>query len=258
MLTTSTAALSQQKVMLMNRIGPSASTLYLANADGSGEHPSLSNPAFDYNATSSADGKWIVFTSERPLLGQADLYRVHLDGSGIEQLTNDPAMDDQGALSADGEKLAFVSTRKSPLHTANIWILDLKTKQIRNLTGGAEFQSKRPEEPDAFLRPQWSPDGKWIAFSSDRNTEWKGAELGAGRGHWQALSIYLVHPDGTGLKRLTPESLSAGSPRWSADSSQIVCFKLDTDQTSAARASGISRAPPRSRPLMSPLARSKT
>jgi Tol biopolymer transport system component len=196
----------------------------------------------DYDAGFSVDGKWIVFTSERPLLGQADIYRVHPDGTGLERLTDDPAVDDQGVLSPDGEKLAFVSTRKSPLHHANIWILDLKTKQARNLTGGPEFQSTRPGEPDAFMRPQWSPDGKWIAFLSDRNTEWKGAELGAGRGHFQAFSIYLVHPEGTGLKRLTPESFSAGSPRWSADGTHIVCYKINTDQTSAARASGNSRA----------------
>ena len=31
--------LAQKKVMLMNRIGPSQSTLYIANADGTGEHP---------------------------------------------------------------------------------------------------------------------------------------------------------------------------------------------------------------------------
>ena len=34
-------------VMLMNRIGPSKSELYVANSDGSGEHKLLSTPGFD-------------------------------------------------------------------------------------------------------------------------------------------------------------------------------------------------------------------
>jgi Tol biopolymer transport system component len=51
-------------VMLMNRIGPSKSELYVANADGTSEHKLLSTSGFDYHASYSYDGKWIGFTSE--------------------------------------------------------------------------------------------------------------------------------------------------------------------------------------------------
>jgi Tol biopolymer transport system component len=73
----------------------------------SDERPLLPNAGFDYNASFSADGKWIIFTSERG--GSADIYRVRPDGSGLERLTDDRAYDDQGALSPDGKQLAFVS-----------------------------------------------------------------------------------------------------------------------------------------------------
>lgn len=225
----------QKKVMLMNRIGPSQSTLYIANADGTGEHTLFPASGFAYNASFSPDGKWIVFTSERAGLGEADIYRVHPDGSGLERLTDNPALDDQGALSPDGAQLAFVSTRESRLHNANVWILDLKTNKTRNLTGGPDLQSTTPGKPNAFLRTSWSLDGKWIAFTSDRNTEWVGSELGAGAGHDQALSIYLIQPDGKGLRRLTAAGITDGSPKWSADGKRIVCYEIAPNQTQASR-----------------------
>src|SRR6266436_3446012 len=128
-----------KQTMLMNRLGPSQMTLYIASAEGSGERPLFSSSGFDYNASFSPDGKWIVFTSERNGYGQADLYRVHADGSGLERLTDDPALDDQAAFSPDGNQVAFVSTRGA--HTANVWILDLQTRKLRNLTGGPALQA---------------------------------------------------------------------------------------------------------------------
>ena len=221
-----------QDVMLMNRIGPSASTLFVANADGSGERPLLPSSGFDYHASISADNRWIVFTSERNGLGQADIYRVRLNGTGLERLTDDPALDDQGALSPDGRTLAFVSTRER--HRANIWLLDLASRRVTKLTARPAIQGDT-SKPDAFLRPAWSPDGQWIAFSSDRNTEWKGHGNGSGWEHVQELGIYVVRKDGTGLRRLSGEGLCAGTPAWSPDGRRITFYELPVEQTWDAR-----------------------
>ena len=97
----STRVLCAKERILLHRIGPSQSTLFISKTDGSDERPLLPNSGLDYNASFSADGKWIVFTSERG--GSADIYRVHPDGSGLERLTDDPAYDDQGVLSPDGK-----------------------------------------------------------------------------------------------------------------------------------------------------------
>src|SRR4051812_42820893 len=80
--------------------------VFIANADGSDEHPLLSPADIDYDAAWSADGQSIVFTSERG--GSADLYRVRSDGSGLERLTDSPAYDDQAAFSPDGRRVVFV------------------------------------------------------------------------------------------------------------------------------------------------------
>ncbi len=108
-----------KQTMLMNRLGPSQMTLYIANADGSGERPLFSSSGFDYNASFSPDGKWIVFTSERNGYGQADLYRVRVDGSGLERLTDDPALDDQAAFSPDGNQVARPCRRGRASWTAS-------------------------------------------------------------------------------------------------------------------------------------------
>src|ERR1700693_6012109 len=110
---------SAKNTILVNRIGPSASELFVANADGTGERKLFPATGFDYDASFSADGKWIVFTSERN--SSADIYRVHQDGSGLEQLTNNSGFNDAASLSPDGKQMAFVSTRGSG--STNIWIL---------------------------------------------------------------------------------------------------------------------------------------
>jgi Tol biopolymer transport system component len=219
--------------LLMNRLGPSQLVLYVANGDGSGEKPLFASSGFDYNASFSVDGQWIVFTSERAGSGQADIYRVRADGAGLERLTDDPDLDDQAAIAPDGSQVAFVSTRGS--RTANIWILDLKTKKVRSLTAARTLQAEQGKL-NGFFRPSWSPDGKWIAFTSDRNFPFKPhVEPAPGWEHPQELSIYVIQPSGEGFRRLTPPGVTAGSPKWSPDGKRIVYYELPTAMTFAAR-----------------------
>jgi len=227
-----------KSVLLMNRIGPSSSQLFIANADGSEEKALFTESGFDYHASYAANGQWISFTSERNGFGQADIYRVHPDGTGLEQLTNDPALDDQSALSPDADKVAFVSTRIT--HKANIWILNIKNHKLSNLTGTPSIQGEKTK-PDGFFRPAWSPDGKWIAFSSDRNTEWRGHGNGSGWEHVQELSIYIVHPDGSGMRRLSQSGICAGAPKWSPDGKRIVFYEIPVEDTWAARRPGLAK-----------------
>jgi TolB protein len=191
--------------------------LFIAAADGSDEHPllALAFRDLDYDAVWSPDGASIVFTSERD--GSADLYRVRADGTGIERLTDSPAYDDQAAFSPDGRQLVFVTTRNGG--TADLWTMDLQTRRARALTSG----------PGGDFRPAWSPDGRWIAFSSDR-----GSTMPFAHGRWEHLQladIYLIHPDGSGLKRVTSPGNFCGSPKWMADSRRVVAYCMTAEQT---------------------------
>ena len=200
--------------ILLTRLGPSESTLYVSSADGTGER-ALTKGSLDYNPAWSADGNWIAFTSERN--GSADLYRMRADGSAVERLTDDPSYDDQAAFSPDGSQIVFVSTRAAG--TANLWILDVKTRQARALTSGK----------GGDFRPAWSPDGKWIAFSSDRESS-----LPMAKGRWEHLhlvDIYLIKADGGGVKRLSKHGDFCGNPKWSRDGKSVIGYCMPAEDT---------------------------
>lgn len=81
------------------------------------------------------------------------------------------------SLSPDGNQIAFVSNMSG---IPQIWRLPMQ--------GGFPVQVTASDDPVGFVR--WSPDGAWLAFN-----------VAPGGGFNE--QIYVVRPDGTGLRRLT-------------------------------------------------------
>ena len=228
-----TQAVSKKGVMLMNRIAPSVSELFIANIDGSNERKLLLDGEFDYNASLSSNGEWLLFTSERRGDGQSDIYRARADGTKVAPVIVDDSMDDAAVLSPDGRLLAFVSTRNG--YRANIWLKDVYSGRLTQLTGIGDVRGKEGK-PDCYFRPAWSHDGQWIAFSSDRDTEWTGHDQGQGWEHTQELAIYAIRPDGTGFRKVVSKpGYCLGSPKWSLDDKRIVFYEMTVEATWGAR-----------------------
>ena len=112
--------------------------------------------------TWSPDGTHLAFSGSAG--GITDVYTVRADGSGFTRLTNDEFGDFQPQWSPDGKTIAFASDRDSAsfaqlrFNPLRIALLDVATHAITVLPGQAGLN----------LNPQWAPDGRSIAYVSDR------------------------------------------------------------------------------------------
>jgi Tol biopolymer transport system component len=119
----------------------------------------------------------------------------------LTQIAFSTRSDHSGNFSPDGSKVAFVSNRTGERNI--IWISDLDGQNPRRVSGDLSGGS-----------PYWSPSGMFIAFNSFRN------ESG------QLPQIWIVRPDGSGLKQLTKDNSGNSMPRWSRDGTWIY-FRSD-------------------------------
>jgi len=111
----------------------------------------------------SPDDRQIAFSGTRG--GITDLYIVDADGKNLRQLTNDQYADLQPSWSPDGRRIAF-ATDRSP--ESNLAVLKLSKWRIAVMDVQSGAISVLPGQDGLNLNPQWSPDGREVAFISDR------------------------------------------------------------------------------------------
>ncbi len=152
------------------------------------------------NAAHEDDPTWSRATNkiafEQDAHNNWDIYTIKPDGTGLKRLTSDPAIDGSPAWSPDGSKIAFASHR-SP--GGGIFLM--------NADGSSQTRLPLPAHSYGSLR--WSPDGQQITCAVD---------LGDSA---STVEIYVVSPIGTGLKRLTNNSVEDAFPVFSPDSTKI-------------------------------------
>src|SRR6266496_3219517 len=133
----------------------------------------------------------IAFKSNRGRTGQQfDILLMNADGSGLVNLTDSLAYDDWPAWSHDGSKIAFQSDRfVNAAQPLDIFVMNADGTNVVRLTTDTTQEGE----------PAWSPDGSKIVFVSNRDS---------------VVHIYLVAPDGRGLRQVTSGGAQDFLPRW--------------------------------------------
>lgn len=102
-------------------------------------------------------------------------------------------------ISPDGRQIIFTRTwvdKMKDAYRSNLWIVDVDGSRVRELTSGARNDSS----------PVWSPDGKRIAFLSDRDG---------------TSQLHVMWLDTREVAQLTHLERAPGSIRWSPDGRHI-------------------------------------
>ena len=113
--------------------------------------------------TWSPDGKRIAFSGSKG--GLTDLYIVDVDSNKLDRLTDDRYGDLQPQWSPDGKMIAFASDRGD---TSSFTYLRFPKWRITVLDLDKGTLTVLPGQAGLNLNPQWSPDGKSLAYISDR------------------------------------------------------------------------------------------
>jgi len=113
----------------------------------------------------SPDGQQLVFTGYDG--GLSDLFVVSRDGSNLRRLTQDKYADLHPVWSPDGRSIAFATDRGPETDFKTLAIGNMRIALYDMDTGSIQVLDHM--ERGKNVSPQWSPDGKSLAFVSDRN-----------------------------------------------------------------------------------------
>ena len=213
--------------------------VYIVNADASGVRRLTSSSAGEFDPSWSPTGRRIAYRRETPQ-GQPDIYTMNADGSQKRNLTRGSGGGISPTWSPDGRQIAFASVRGGSL--TELWVMKADGSDQRRVGRvNGEYPDWSPDgrrivfdhmtlasgDWDIWVvsangsgaRPlvawrgskeqgaSWSPDGRWVAFQSDR-----GASDGLPR-------VWIARADGSSARRLTDQV--GERPTWSPDGTRI-------------------------------------
>jgi tricorn protease len=161
-----------------------------------------SSSSADRDPAWSPDGKWISYFSDRS--GEYRLYIEAQDGLAPprEIILDNPTHYYTPSWSPDSKKLVFTDTG---LH---VWVLDVATGKAR-IVGSDPWMV-----PQRTLNPVWSPDSKWVAYSSRLRSLYH--------------AIFVANAETGESKQVTDGLSDAVWPAWDA-SGKYLWFLASTD-----------------------------
>ena len=166
-----------------------------------------SDPGMEFSPLWSRDGRWLLYSIAEG--GSVPhIVRRALDGSSTEDVTAPGSFRYARSFSPDGDTLYFVD--RNPRTKTDIYRMSMRTRKPEAVMA-SEFSEAQPEA---------SPDGKWLAYSSD-NTG--------------STEVYLQSLAGGSARRIHVSSQGGSGPRWRGDSTELFYISAGHRGLSVAR-----------------------
>jgi TolB protein len=215
--------------------------IWTMRGDGSHLRKLTRNRLEDRCPSWSPNGHWIAFT--RRNVYPPDVFVMRADGSGQRRVLRLRGGESCPMWSPSSKRLVFVrldNTLPSPVHA--VYTVDVNGHGLRRLTplndawenadwgrndrivfestyaieGRINIWSMRADGSDrrrltdapteTHRHPRWSPDGRQIVFTNDRNGD---------------EELYVMNADGSGMRPVTDNGLNDWDPAWSPDGRKL-------------------------------------
>ena len=190
--------------------------VFSANGDGTDLRRLTDAPGYDAEATISADGRTIVFTSSRD--GDLDVYTMHADGSGVKRLTDAVGYDGGPFFSDDGEWIVYRASH--PTEPAAVesfksllarFLVRPRALEIRVMRADGSRDRQVTALGVASFAPFFFRGGHdRILFSSN-----------SGDPRGRNFDLWAVNADGSGLEQITFNPSFDGFPMFSPDGKRL-------------------------------------
>jgi len=146
---------------------------------------------------SDRDGDRIPGALQR---GVKEIYIADYDGANQRRLTTQQNLNISPVWSADSRSIAYTSWRRN--NEMQIFISHIFKGVLEEPTSPGKGRAAGGQN----WLPAWSPDGTRIAFTSNRDGN---------------PELYVMNPDGSGVRRITRHPAADTTPTWSPAGNQI-------------------------------------
>ena len=162
--------------------------LYVRQLDGSAPPRRLTFFHMeDVSPQWSPDGQWIAFLSNRE--GRDRAYAVRPDGTDLRALSGPQTKGDERELAWRPDSRALALVERTSAQTTRLWLATLDGRAPTPLSAGKSRDDQ----------PAWSPDGRYLAYVSNRTGD---------------DELFLARADGSGATQLTHSKGADWLPRW--------------------------------------------
>ena len=214
--------------------------IFSARPDGTDEHRLTFSGGgrTSFFSDWSPDGSQIAFDSDRiDQDGRDDVVQIYVmpwngETFGLQQLTVGPGFHGDPGYSPDGQRIAIEADWGDYPASEGIWTIPASDPD-----GVTQAEAQRvtaiPTGAAADSEAQYSPDGQWIVFTRFEHCQFQPHGRLAFNPSGCTQAIFKVHPDGTGLTRLTPWGRQNSAPDWSPDGTEITFDSGDSGKLGA-------------------------